>query len=66
MLGNSVPFEWIKVANAFICNFNFKLLSPSCFITINPKVSLFAVLLEFYDGLTIMNCITKGHTELRM
>lgn len=66
MLGNSIPFGWINVANAFICSFNFRLLSQSCFITINPKVSLLTVLLEFYDRPTIMNCITKGHGELRI
>lgn len=62
MLGNSIPFGWIKVANALICSFNFRLLSQSCFIYINPKVSLFfAALLGFDDRLKIMNCITKGH-----
>lgn len=51
------------MANAFLCIFSFRFLSWNCFICINPKVNLSAALLEFDDGLKIMNYITKGHTE---
>ena len=50
----------------FICIFGFRFLSQSCFIYINPKVSLFTALLGFDNGHKIMNCITEGHVEPRI
>lgn len=37
MLGNFIPFGWIKVANAFTGIFKFRFLSQSCFIYINLR-----------------------------
>lgn len=53
------------MAKAFICIFSFRFPSQSCFTYVSPKVNLFATLLEFGNAPKIMNCIAKGHNELR-